>query len=135
MPDAFVQLEMVFEPRIEWPGAIVSPLRGNDGETESLAIVSSSCYCLIKRTADGLCFHTSLSVGACDNIRRMIHPLSIGHRKKCRRYNNPRDAHFLTFSCFRRQPFLSRHRTCRWLVDSACFVKTSIPPLGLRAHA
>ena len=43
---------------------------------------------------------------------------SIGHRKRCRRFNEPGDAHFLTFSCFRRQSFLSRDRTCQWLADA-----------------
>jgi len=40
------------------------------------------------------------------------------HRKRCKRYNVPGDAHFLTFSCFKRRPFLSRDRTRKWLVDS-----------------
>ena len=30
----------------------------------------------------------------------------VEHRKACRRYNEPGHAHFITFSCFRRQPFL-----------------------------
>ena len=28
----------------------------------------------------------------------------MSHRKTCKRYNTPGDAHALTFSCFRRQP-------------------------------
>jgi putative transposase len=40
------------------------------------------------------------------------------HRKKCRRYNFPGDAHELTFSCYRHRAFLSSNRTCRYLVDS-----------------
>jgi putative transposase len=40
------------------------------------------------------------------------------HRKTCRRYNNPGDAHALTFSCFKRQPFLSRDRSRQWLLDA-----------------
>jgi putative transposase len=39
-------------------------------------------------------------------------------RKTCKRYNNPGDAHALTFSCFRRQPFLSRDRSRQWLIDA-----------------
>ena len=42
----------------------------------------------------------------------------MAHRKKCRRYNNPGDAHSLTFSCFRRQPFLSKDRTRQWFVEA-----------------
>jgi putative transposase len=39
------------------------------------------------------------------------------HRKLCRRYNDPGHAHFLTFSCFKRQPFLARDRARNWFVD------------------
>jgi putative transposase len=38
--------------------------------------------------------------------------------KRCRRYNEPGHAHFLTFTCFRGQPFLSRDRTRQWLADA-----------------
>ena len=38
--------------------------------------------------------------------------------KKCRRYDTPGDAHELTFSCYHRQGFLVRQRTCDWLVES-----------------
>lgn len=40
------------------------------------------------------------------------------HRKRCRRYNVPGDAHYLTFSCFHRQPFLTSERACRWFIES-----------------
>jgi putative transposase len=40
------------------------------------------------------------------------------HRKRVRRCNDPGDAHFLTFSCYRRLPLLSKDRTCDWLVDA-----------------
>ena len=39
------------------------------------------------------------------------------HRKRCKRYDTPWQAHYLTFSCFKRQAFLSRERTCRWLIE------------------
>jgi len=39
-------------------------------------------------------------------------------RKTCHRYNTPSNAHFLTFSCFRRQPFLSRDRSREWFLDA-----------------
>jgi len=39
-------------------------------------------------------------------------------RKRCKRYNTPGQSHFLTFSCFGRQAFLSRERTCQWLADA-----------------
>ena len=38
--------------------------------------------------------------------------------KRCRRQNNPGDAHELTFGCFHNQQFLSSDRTCRWLAES-----------------
>jgi len=40
------------------------------------------------------------------------------HRKMCRRYNFPGNAHELTFSCYRNRPFLSSDRTCQYLADS-----------------
>jgi putative transposase len=38
--------------------------------------------------------------------------------KTCRRYNDPGHAHSLTFSCFRGRAFLSKDRTCTWLVEA-----------------
>ncbi len=40
------------------------------------------------------------------------------HRKTCKRYNDPGHAHALTFSCFRRQPFLSKDRIRAWLAEA-----------------
>src|SRR5882724_6933630 len=40
------------------------------------------------------------------------------HRKICKRYNDPRHAHALTFSCFKRQLFLSKDRSRRWLIEA-----------------
>ncbi|MCA8993910.1 MAG: transposase [Planctomycetaceae bacterium] len=40
------------------------------------------------------------------------------HRKTCRRWNEVGHAHFLTFSCFRRQQFLSKDRSRTWMVDA-----------------
>src|SRR4051812_1984620 len=40
------------------------------------------------------------------------------HRKRCKRYNTPGQAHYLTFSCFHRQAFLSRDRSRQWLIDA-----------------
>ena len=45
-------------------------------------------------------------------------PLSDTCRKRCRRHNEPGHAHGLTFSCFQRQPFLSRDRSRQWLIDA-----------------
>jgi putative transposase len=38
--------------------------------------------------------------------------------KTCRRINEKGHAHSLTFSCFRRQPFLARDRVRRWVIDA-----------------
>jgi len=40
------------------------------------------------------------------------------HRKRCHRINTPGHAHYLTFSCYHRQPFLSRDRSRQWLLDA-----------------
>ena len=39
-------------------------------------------------------------------------------RKTCRRFNDPGHAHALTFSCYRRQAFLSKDGSRRWLIDA-----------------
>jgi putative transposase len=53
------------------------------------------------------------------NAELMV-PGRIPHRKykTCRRYNDPGDAHALTFSCFHGRGFFSKQRPCRWLVES-----------------
>ena len=38
--------------------------------------------------------------------------------KTCKRWNDPGDVHFLTFSCFQRYQLLSRDRTRQWFVDA-----------------
>ena len=38
-------------------------------------------------------------------------------RKTCKRFNIPHHAHFLTFSCYRRQPFLSGEHGPRWFLE------------------
>ena len=59
--------------------------------------------------------HTSLKR---DRIFRMEEDFDERtHRKRCRRYNTPGEGHFFTFSCFRRQRFLEKDRTRRWLAD------------------
>ena len=40
------------------------------------------------------------------------------HRKQCKRHDIPGHAHYLTFSCFGRQPFLASDRARRWLLDA-----------------
>ena len=45
-------------------------------------------------------------------------PAATPHRKRLRRADVPGDARFLTFSCFGRQPFLSRQRCCEWVLDA-----------------
>jgi putative transposase len=42
-------------------------------------------------------------------------------RKECHRENLAGHAHFLTFSCFQRKPFLSRDRSREWLADAINF--------------
>ncbi len=40
------------------------------------------------------------------------------HRKRCRLYDIAGDSHFLTFSCYKRLPLLSRPRSCQWMVQA-----------------
>ena len=40
------------------------------------------------------------------------------YTKRCHRYNIAGNAHELTFSCYKNQPFLSAERVCEYLVDS-----------------
>jgi putative transposase len=44
--------------------------------------------------------------------------MNSGHRKLCKSYNTPGEAHELTFSCFRRLPLLSKNRTRQWFVEA-----------------
>jgi REP element-mobilizing transposase RayT len=39
-------------------------------------------------------------------------------RKKVWQHDQPPDAHFLTFSCYRRMQLLGKDRTRRWLIES-----------------
>lgn len=40
------------------------------------------------------------------------------YRKRCKRWDFPWNAHFLTFSCFGQQAFLSKDRSRLWFLDS-----------------
>ncbi|MFW6133548.1 MAG: REP-associated tyrosine transposase [Planctomycetota bacterium] len=40
------------------------------------------------------------------------------HRKRCKRWDVPYGAHYLTFSCYQQRPFLTRDRTRRWFLDA-----------------
>jgi putative transposase len=50
---------------------------------------------------------------SCDTLLPMPSP----HRKTCRRYDIPGDAHGLTFSCYQRLPLFSRERSCMWMLE------------------
>ena len=41
-----------------------------------------------------------------------------GARKKCQRFNIPGDVHELTFSCYKRRPFLSADRSRTYLAQA-----------------
>jgi putative transposase len=45
-------------------------------------------------------------------------PASEPLRKKIRHFDLPGDAHFLTFSCYKRLPMLSKDRTRKWFIES-----------------
>lgn len=44
--------------------------------------------------------------------------MAVKRRKRLRHYNNPGDAHELTFSCHQRLPLLTRDRTRLWLIEA-----------------
>jgi putative transposase len=51
------------------------------------------------------------------------------HRQKfktCKRYNDPGDAHGLTFNCFQGRAFLSKPRTCEWMISSLKEARASL---------
>ncbi len=48
-------------------------------------------------------------------------------RKTRQRYDTRGDAHFLTFSCFRRLPLLNRDRTRLWLVEAIDLGRQTAP--------
>jgi putative transposase len=50
-----------------------------------------------------------------------------GHRKRVRHYEDGSHAHELTFSCYRRQAFLSRDRTREYLADAIVDVRARLP--------
>ena len=54
-----------------------------------------------------------------------IMALDADQYKKCRRYDIAGHAHELTFSCFRRQPFLSNDAFCRFLADAVANAMTA----------
>ena len=39
-------------------------------------------------------------------------------RKRCKRLHETGDAHFATYSCFRRMPLLNTDRSRRWFLDA-----------------
>jgi putative transposase len=38
--------------------------------------------------------------------------------KKCKRFDTYGDAHHLTFSCYKRLPLFSKHRSCKWMLQA-----------------
>jgi len=50
-----------------------------------------------------------------------------GYRKLCRRYDEPGQAHYLTFTCFKNQPFLKGDRARLWLVEAIAKAKIKYP--------
>jgi hypothetical protein len=55
-----------------------------------------------------------------DDAPRAPEPI---YRKTCKRYDLPGHAHYLTFSCFHRRPFLFRDRTRDWMVDAIALTR------------
>jgi len=53
--------------------------------------------------------------------------MAVPHQKQCKRYDVPGDAHYLTFSCFRRLPLLSRDRSRNWLIEGIALGQAKSP--------
>jgi putative transposase len=49
------------------------------------------------------------------------------HRKQCKRYDNPGDAHYLTFSCLHQQAFLKGQHAPVWLAEALGRARTRYP--------
>ncbi len=49
------------------------------------------------------------------------------HQKRCKRWDIPSSAHYLTFSCFKRQPFFQSELACRWFLDTLNTARTKQP--------
>ena len=47
------------------------------------------------------------------------------HRKKRRAINEPEHAHFLTFSCWKRWPLLSKDRSREWVIEAMAQLRES----------
>lgn len=50
-----------------------------------------------------------------------------GYRKRRRTFAEQGQAHYLTFSCFRRQRFLQGARACEWLVEAIAGARVRAP--------
>ena len=50
-----------------------------------------------------------------------------GYRRMVRHYDEPGHAHYLTFSCFHNQSFLSSARACNWLAEAILAAKAKHP--------
>ena len=48
-----------------------------------------------------------------------------GLRKQCRRWNEPWHAHYLTFSCYRRQPFFAGRWAAPWFAEALAAARQS----------
>lgn len=59
-----------------------------------------------------------VACAACPSSRPAVSVTTMAHRKRLHRINEPGHAHALTFSCFRRQPFLNRDRSRQWLLKA-----------------
>ncbi|PHS11065.1 MAG: hypothetical protein COA78_10465 [Blastopirellula sp.] len=53
--------------------------------------------------------------------------MQLGHRKTRKSFDKEGDAHFLTFSCYRRLPLFTKERTCRWMIEAINLSKQRNP--------
>ena len=49
------------------------------------------------------------------------------YRKRCKRWDVPGEAHYLTFSCFERRAFLSKDRSRQWFLSALACARSRNP--------
>jgi putative transposase len=65
-----------------------------------------------------------MSIG---NKEPFLDPDGQPHRKRCKRWDDEPAAHYLTFSCFGRQPFLRSQQACCWFLEALAAARQKHP--------
>ena len=114
-PSAFAHLCSV-----ESVGFKVLPVSKRDNAGASISIRCGGCHahCPAWAWRAKPAFQCRHFVISCLNYLRQKARRVMDRRKPCKRYNDPGHAHALTFSCFKRQSFLSKDGSRKWLIEA-----------------